>query len=426
MTARIRRRARTAASPPLAGCARTSSPATWAAAGQDLPRGTCTATARASDKGESTREAGDTSATVVDGDALQDATDMIDAGVKAGRSLVSAGSAGHADAQQGASVAQGAGYPFTAPQIAKLASSGGLAALISRPTQPRTLEEYSPGDALKVPSKAAEILFGRTSTAVLRAGDLPQVSEPTKRIQTRRARDWQRTCASQARTCLRTSARTSFSSRSSSRSSNEARRLLNARPQAAHNLSAVILPEVFGNATIDLRWLFGTSGTRPISRPASCGRSPKIQGGRGLLDRKERDRPGRARTRPGTTVSAFWPARRRPSFGWTAGRRRCSRRCALSFRVSLGGSKQLTRRARAAAMCHRAARSQHIAADWEEFADVRARASSPKSRLRHALYIAVNSARMALAAVALCLDRSASPATALTREDEQHRLDTIE
>ena len=145
-------------------------------------------------------------------------TDMINAGVKAGRSLVSAGSAGHADAQQGASVAQGAGYPFTAPQIAKLASSGGLAALISRPTQPRTvtLEEYSPGDALKVPSKAAEILLDRTSTAVLRAGDLPQASDRQKRIQIRRARDRQRTCASQARTCLRSSARTSFSSRSSS------------------------------------------------------------------------------------------------------------------------------------------------------------------------------------------------------------------
>ena len=34
--------------------------------------------------------------------------------------------------------------------------------------------------------------------------------------------------------------------------------------------------------------------------------------------------------------------------------------------------------------------------------------------------------RVALAAAALCSDRSASPATALTREDEQHRLDTIE
>ena len=70
----------------------------------------------------------------------------------------------------------------------------------------------------------------------------------------------------------------------------------------------------------------------------------------------------------------------------------------------------------------------HIAADWEEFADVRAaaRARSQKSRLRNALSIAANSVRVALAAAALCSDRSASPATALTREDEQHRLDTLE
>ena len=91
----------------------------------------------------------------------------------------------------------------------------------------------------------------------------------------------------------------------------------------------------------------------------------------------------------------------------------------------------------------------HIAADWgsqtlgrqrgfadiraaasgrQEFADIRAaaRALSQKSRLRNALSIAVNSVRVALAAAALCADRSASPATVLSREDEQHRLDTIQ
>ena len=36
------------------------------------------------------------------------------------------------------------------------------------------------------------------------------------------------------------------------------------------------------------------------------------------------------------------------------------------------------------------------------------------------------SVRVALAAAALCADRSASPATVLSREDEQHRLDTIQ
>ena len=71
----------------------------------------------------------------------------------------------------------------------------------------------------------------------------------------------------------------------------------------------------------------------------------------------------------------------------------------------------------------------HIAADWEEFADIRAaaRALSQKSRLRNALSIAVNSVRVALAAAAVCADRSAClPATVLSHEDEQHRLDTIQ
>ena len=76
----------------------------------------------------------------------------------------------------------------------------------------------------------------------------------------------------------------------------------------------------------------------------------------------------------------------------------------------------------------RSAILHHIAADWEEFADIRAaaRALSQRSRLRNALSIAVNSVRVALAAAALCADRSASPATVLSREDEQHRLDTIQ
>ena len=51
----------------------------------------------------------------------------------------------------------------------------------------------------------------------------------------------------------------------------------------------------------------------------------------------------------------------------------------------------------------------HIAADWEEFANIRAaaRALSQKSWLRNALSIAVNSVRVVLAAAALCADRSA-------------------
>ena len=70
----------------------------------------------------------------------------------------------------------------------------------------------------------------------------------------------------------------------------------------------------------------------------------------------------------------------------------------------------------------------HIAADWKEFADIRAaaKALSQKSQLRNALSIAVNSVRVALAAAALCADRSALPATVLSHEDEQHRLDTIQ
>ena len=38
----------------------------------------------------------------------------------------------------------------------------------------------------------------------------------------------------------------------------------------------------------------------------------------------------------------------------------------------------------------------------------------------------MNSVRVALAAAALCADRSASPATVSSREDEQQRLDTIQ
>ena len=76
----------------------------------------------------------------------------------------------------------------------------------------------------------------------------------------------------------------------------------------------------------------------------------------------------------------------------------------------------------------RSAIPYHIAVDWEEFAVIRAvaRALSQKSRLRNALSIAVNSVRVALAAAAPCADRSASPATVLSREDEQHRLETIQ
>ena len=62
----------------------------------------------------------------------------------------------------------------------------------------------------------------------------------------------------------------------------------------------------------------------------------------------------------------------------------------------------------------------HIVVEWEAFADIRAveRALSQKSRLHNALSIDVNSARVALAAAALCADRSASTATVLLREDD--------
>ena len=76
----------------------------------------------------------------------------------------------------------------------------------------------------------------------------------------------------------------------------------------------------------------------------------------------------------------------------------------------------------------RSAILHNIAADWEEFADIRAaaRALSQRSRLRNVFSIAVNSERVALAAATLCADRSAPPATVSSREDEQHRLDTIQ
>ena len=76
----------------------------------------------------------------------------------------------------------------------------------------------------------------------------------------------------------------------------------------------------------------------------------------------------------------------------------------------------------------RSATLYHIAAAWEEFGNMRAaaRALSQKSRLRNALSIVENSVRVALAAAALCADRSVSPATVLSREDDQHRLDTIQ
>ena len=55
-----------------------------------------------------------------------------------------------------------------------------------------------------------------------------------------------------------------------------------------------------------------------------------------------------------------------------------------------------------------------------------ARALSQKARSRNALSIAANSVRVALAAAALCADRSASPTTVSSREDDLHRLDTIQ
>jgi len=62
----------------------------------------------------------------------------------------------------------------------------------------------------------------------------------------------------------------------------------------------------------------------------------------------------------------------------------------------------------------------HVVADWQEFADIRAsaRAFSQKSRLANTISIACSEIRVALAAALLCTDRSALPATALSREDE--------
>ena len=61
----------------------------------------------------------------------------------------------------------------------------------------------------------------------------------------------------------------------------------------------------------------------------------------------------------------------------------------------------------------------HIAADWTEFAEIRAaaRALSQKSRLTNALSIAVNEVRVALAAALLSSGRSGSRATASSRDD---------
>ena len=70
----------------------------------------------------------------------------------------------------------------------------------------------------------------------------------------------------------------------------------------------------------------------------------------------------------------------------------------------------------------------HIAADWTEFAEIRAaaRALSQKSRLTNALSIAVNEVRVALAAALLSSGRSGSRAKASSRDDEAARLDTIQ
>ena len=70
----------------------------------------------------------------------------------------------------------------------------------------------------------------------------------------------------------------------------------------------------------------------------------------------------------------------------------------------------------------------HRAADWTEFAAVRAaaRALSHKSRLTNALSITVNEVRVSLAAALLSTDRSAAPDTVLSRDDEAARLDTIQ
>jgi hypothetical protein len=71
---------------------------------------------------------------------------------------------------------------------------------------------------------------------------------------------------------------------------------------------------------------------------------------------------------------------------------------------------------------------EHIAADWDGFAEIRsaARALSQKSRLTNTLSIVVNEVRVALAAAFLSTGHTASSATALSRDDEAVRLDTIE
>jgi hypothetical protein len=66
---------------------------------------------------------------------------------------------------------------------------------------------------------------------------------------------------------------------------------------------------------------------------------------------------------------------------------------------------------------------QHVAADWPEFADVRAsaRALSQKTRLTHSVSIAVNELRVALSAALLNHDCGLRPPTALSREDAAYR-----
>ena len=82
---------------------------------------------------------------------------------------------------------QAAAGPYTSTQITKLSSAGGLAARIARPVQTRALGEYSPDDALKVSTQAAEILFGRTRATVLRVGDIPLVKERQREYKSRSA-----------------------------------------------------------------------------------------------------------------------------------------------------------------------------------------------------------------------------------------------
>jgi hypothetical protein len=71
---------------------------------------------------------------------------------------------------------------------------------------------------------------------------------------------------------------------------------------------------------------------------------------------------------------------------------------------------------------------EHIAADWDGFAEIlsAARALSQESRLTNTLSIAVNEVRFALAAALLSTGHTASSATALSRDDEAVLLDTIE